>query len=939
MKKLLTAFAMGLLLLGCTHEYDDSDLRNRVTTLETKVGNLEANMKAIQTATNDGMFVQKVEELIEDGKVVGVTVTYTTGQVVTFQISGAGAETNLSAIRNSAGKLCWALNGQIIQVDGKDLEVGQTPSFSVKNGHLIVTIDGKSTDVGAMGGGLGDAIFKDIKVTGSAVVLTLDDNSTIEIPFAKAFKLVIAKTQYAVTSTEPFEVPYTVENKTENTVVDIFTDANYEAVVEADKFVITPLAVVKGSALAYADSQVGLTSIVKLTFGAEAEPDTFEITDESIEYVAEAKDATVEAHAVSNLAFEVKPQVDWIHFVETRAQNYTIVLKVDDNPAEEIRTGAVKIVRAGTDEALQTITIAQKAKEPEPKPEMEPWTPDGWNKVFDMSNYQVNSTFRWQNGLELNPRSITFQWKFFSKKWNNHKFQDQAEGGYTLYCNRLGEIAQYDESNALLLRFSNDGDADGQLCLNADFLLGRNQQKQISKDGKPYVWPTGEWVTLTIVCDGSKVYVYDDEELVTSYNARVSSSMNTWKLGRFDLSMTWDDGSLWPRAQAFNGYIAYARVWSRALGVEDIAATLCEVPADKAEGLEANWVFDGKEDKYIANTVAKNEALGLDFTDCWDGNDNRKDNGDAAAAAWKTIADSGVEGICYREKGSGGNPGGGDVEPGQPYTPAGWNKVFDMSNYQINSTFRWQNGLELNPSAITFQWKFWSNKWNNHKFQDKGEGGYTLYCNRLSEIAEYNEANALLLRFSNDGDADGQLCLNASFLGVGQKQIAKDGQPYVWPTGEWVTLTIVSDGSKVYVYDDEELVTSYNATPSVSSWKLGRFDLSMTWDDGSQWPRSQAFNGYIAYARVWSRALGVEDIAATLCEVPADKAEGLECNWVFDGKEDKYVANTVSKNEALGFDFTDCWDGNDNRKDNGDAAAAAWKAIADAGMQGICIKK
>ena len=369
MKKLLTAFALGLLLVGCARQYDDSELRNRVTTLETKVGNLEANMKAIQSATNDGMFVQKVEELTKDGKVVGVTVTYTTGQVVTFEIAGAGAETNLSAVRNAAGKLCWALNGKILQVDGKDLEVGQTPSFSVENGHLFVTVDGKKTDVGAMGGGLGDAIFKDIKVTEKAVVLTMDDNSTIEIPFAKAFKLVIAKTQYAVTSTDPIEIPYTVDNKTANTVVDVFTDANYEAAVDAEKITITPLAVVKGTALAYADSQVGLTSIVKLTFGAEAEPDTFQITDESIEYVAEAKDATVEAHAVSNLAFEVKPQVDWIHFVETRATNYTIVLSVDDNPTQEIRTGQVKIVRAGTEDVLQTITIAQKAGEAPQEPD------------------------------------------------------------------------------------------------------------------------------------------------------------------------------------------------------------------------------------------------------------------------------------------------------------------------------------------------------------------------------------------------------------------------------------------------------------------------------------------------------------------------------------------------------------------------------------------
>ena len=932
MKKLLTAFAMGLLLIGCAREYDDSELRNRVTTLETKVGNLEANMKAIQTATNDGMFVQKVEELVEDGKVVGVTVTYTTGQVVTFQISGAGADTNLSAVRNSAGKLCWALNGQIIQVDGKDLEVGQTPTFSVKNGHLFVTVDGKSTDVGAMGGGLGDAIFKDIKVTENAVVLTLDDNSTIEIPFAKAFKLVIAKTQYAVTSTDPFDIPYTVDNKTANTVVDVFTDANYEAVVDAEKITVTPLVVAKGSALAYADSQVGLTSIVKLTFGAEAEPDVFEITDESIEYVAEAKDATVEAHAVSNLAFEVKPQVDWIHFMETRATNYTIILKVDDNPTEEIRTGAVKIVRAGTEDVLQTITIAQKAGEGEPKPEMEPYTPAGWDKVFNMSDYKVNTTFIWDTPLALTPGSLTLQWKFWSNHWNNHKFNDKDENGNQLFCNRLGEFANADESKSVLFRFSNDGDADGQLCLNAGALgLG---QAQVKKDNKPYVWPTGEWVVLTLVSDGTKLSIYDDEELVASYDVNPGSS---WNFARFDLSMTWDDGSNWPLRQAFDGYTAFARVWSRALSVEDIAATLCEVPADKAEGLEMNWVFDGAEDKYVANKVEKNEAYALDFTDCWDGNGSRKDNGDAAAAAWKTLEEAGMEGICYREKGSGDNPGGGD-EPGQPYTPAGWDKVFKMSDYKVNTTFIWDTPLALTPGSLTLQWKFWSNHWNNHKFNDKDENGNQLFCNRLGEFANADESKSVLFRFSNDGDADGQLCLNAGALGLGQAQVSKDGQPYVWPTGEWVVLTLVSDGTKLSVYDDEELVASYDVNPG-SSWNFARFDLSMTWDDGSNWPLRQAFDGYTAFARVWSRALSVEDIAATLCEVPADKAEGLEMNWVFDGTEDKYVANKVEKNEAYALDFTDCWDGNGTRKDNGDAAAAAWKTLAEAGMEGICLKK
>ncbi len=894
MKRILAAFALGLLLVGCTREYDDSELRNRVTTLETKVGNLEANMLAIQSATNDGMFVQKVEELFEEGKVVGVTVTYTTGRVVSFHISGAGAETNLSAVRNAAGKLCWALNGQIIQVDGKDLEVGQTPSFSVENGHLFVTVDGKKTDVGAMGGGLGDAIFKDIKVTDKAVVLTMDDGSTIEIPFAKAFKLAIAKTQYAVTTTDPIEIPYTVENKTANTVVDVFTDANFEATVDAEKITVTPLAVAKGSALAYADSQVGLTSIVKLTFGAEAEPDIFDITDESIEYVAEAKDATVEAHAVSNLDFEVKPQVDWIHFVETRATNYTIVLKVDDNPTEEIRTGEVKIVRAGTEEVLQTIPIAQKAGEGEPAPELEPYTPAGWDKVFDMSNYQINSTFRWQDGPELNPSAITFQWKFWSNKWNNHKFQDQGEGGYTLYCNRLGEIAQYDESNSLLLRFSNAGDADGQLCLNADFLgVG---QKQVGKDGKPYVWPTGEWVTLSIVCDGTKVYVYDDEELVASYDAK---PVGAWKLGRFDLSMTWDDGSKWPRSQAFNGYIAYARVWSRALGVEDIAATLCEVPADKAEGLEANWVFDGKEDKYIANAAAKNEGLGLDFTDCWDGNDNRKDNGDAAAAAWKTLADAGMEGICYREKGSGDEPGPGPQPGGETLT----GKVFKITP-ELSENWLLENPTEL--SNATIEWHFYANSWH--------EPGMP---NRLGAVEDRSE-HGVMLRFSNGNNAGkGQLHLSASYLIGSEPQVTKQGEsaPYIFEAGMWHTLSVVMDGTNISVYDNGEFINTY-AMNSHQSFNFERLEWGMSWDerwDDTGYCTAQLFDGFIDYVRVWTVARSQSEIKAGLCDVPSN-SEGLFSYWRFtDEPDNSYMIDRAGNND-IDWDSMSQMDGSSIRQ-------------------------
>ena len=146
-----------------------------------------------------------------------------------------------------------------------------------------------------------------------------------------------------------------------------------------------------------------------------------------------------------------------------------------------------------------------------------------------------------------------------------------------------------------------------------------------------------------------------------------------------------------------------------------------------------------------------------------------------------------------------------------------------------------------------------------------------------------------------------------------------------------MVLTLVADGTNVSIYHDNTLIQTVAVNGAVSSWDFARFDLSMTWDDGNEWPRSQAFNGYTAFTRVWSRALSASEIAGTLCEVPAT-AEGLEVNWEFNAKEDVYVGNSASKNSQCELDFTECWDGNGNAKDNGDVAKAAWTSLSEAGL-------
>ena len=370
MKKILTAAAMALLILGCAKEYDDSGLRELISGLDYRVSELESSVSGIQSTIGDGKFVRKVEEYLDPdtGRTTGVTVTYTDGAVVHFNIVPTDPSQGpvVSVIRNGAGDLVWAVDGVSIKMDGKEIPVYQTPTFSIDDdGNLLVEVDGETTNLGPVTSGgatLQDGIFTDLAVTDEAVVLTLSDGSTVNIPFAEAFKLNIETAEFAFSKLEPIEIPYTVSAKTEGTVVGVagYSPKDFSVEVADEKIVVTPLR--KDAAavmMAYADSKVGLVSVVNLIVEAEG----FEITDApysaEYDYLAEGEDAVVVANAVSNIAFEVKPVDEWIHVASVKSTAYAITFKLDDNKTGEIRVGTVNVVKAETETVVQTITIAQ----------------------------------------------------------------------------------------------------------------------------------------------------------------------------------------------------------------------------------------------------------------------------------------------------------------------------------------------------------------------------------------------------------------------------------------------------------------------------------------------------------------------------------------------------------------------------------------------------
>ena len=426
MKKFFTLAVLALLAIGCAKEYDDTPIRDLIAGLDARISELESSISAIQSTVGDGKFVRKVEEYKDPdtGRTTGITVTYTDGNVVHFNIVPADPTQGpvFSVIRNGAGELVWAVDGVTVKMDGADVPVYQTPTFTIdEEGNLLVEVDGKTTNLGPVkseGATLQDGIFTNLAVTDEAVVLTLSDGSTVNIPFAEAFKLNIETTEFTFSALDPIEIPYTVSAKTEGTVVGVagYSPKEFSVAVEADKIVVTPLsAKSSGVLLAYADSKVGLTSLVSITVEAEG----FEVTDEpydiEVDYMAPGEDAVVTVNAVSNISFEVKPVEEWIHVASVRSQAYVITLKLDDNKTGEIRTGTVNVVKAGTEEIVQTIKVAQL-------PAIDEAGPKNLSKKGAANSYIVTEpgdykfwAVQGNSGIAVNPATVEVLWE----TWNN----------------------------------------------------------------------------------------------------------------------------------------------------------------------------------------------------------------------------------------------------------------------------------------------------------------------------------------------------------------------------------------------------------------------------------------------------------------------------------------------------------------------------------------
>lgn len=304
MKKILLAiFGAAFLMVGCTKEIQTyvEDLNTRVSALEDKVAQNEAAITALQTAVNQGVSIASVTENAD-----GWLITLTDGNKYQLNHGKNGTDgTN-------------GTNGK----DGKD----------------------------------GDSWITSVAIEGDIVVITTAQGE-LRIPYAKAFRLVIA--QDVAVDPGIVKVPYSVENGTAATTVDAFASAPYIAEVTAETVDITvPTPAVKGNVLVWAeDGTLGKASIKKINLeGPYA-------TVSEVTPIA-GVGGTIEVPVVSNVEIAVLDETeDWLSYKETKATTYTVVLTAAANEGDA-RSSSVKVVRKSDNTVLETITIAQKAAAP-----------------------------------------------------------------------------------------------------------------------------------------------------------------------------------------------------------------------------------------------------------------------------------------------------------------------------------------------------------------------------------------------------------------------------------------------------------------------------------------------------------------------------------------------------------------------------------------------
>lgn len=249
MKKLTTFAIMTMAIILSSCKYNDDDIWNSVHNLEGRVAKLEelcqqmntnvSSLHTIVTALQSNDYITGITPIVENGKEIGYTITFSKSDAITIYhgrdghdgidgtngSDGADGVTPVIGVRQDVdGIYYWTLNGDWLTddsgnkikaegtdgkdgadgadgsdgtdgtdgtngQDGQDGQDGITPKFKIENDYWFISYDngatwtqlGKATGEDGADGVNGDSIFKGVTQDDDNVYFELADGSVITV--------------------------------------------------------------------------------------------------------------------------------------------------------------------------------------------------------------------------------------------------------------------------------------------------------------------------------------------------------------------------------------------------------------------------------------------------------------------------------------------------------------------------------------------------------------------------------------------------------------------------------------------------------------------------------------------------------------------------------------------------------------------------------------
>lgn len=400
LKLLFGTFAIGMILFaGCS--YDDTDIRNKVEKLDTRLTELEKVVKEINI--NVGSLMTVVEALKTEDRIESVLpLEDGTGYIITFSKSGPitiyhgkdgedGKTPAISVGQDVDGLYYWKVNGDWLY-DGENkipaTSKTEIPQIRVNedSGHFELSFDGETwQDIGSAGGA---GIFKDVIDGEDEVTFILSgDKEPIVIPKAQKFALIVDNTSVPVeTPGASIMVSYTVVAADKGTtveaiatggfVIESITSQTIENEVKGSVTIQIPDPLpVDGKVFLFAVNSKGTPSMRILSF----EKGEFNL-DVLGNLNVKAEGGEILLSVMTNYNYTIEAP-EWItHKVEvlTRAVRMEMItLTIEENKEAE-RSASVSFVDGMT--VRHTITVTQEGvsiEEPGYKGPIEDWKDDG----------------------------------------------------------------------------------------------------------------------------------------------------------------------------------------------------------------------------------------------------------------------------------------------------------------------------------------------------------------------------------------------------------------------------------------------------------------------------------------------------------------------------------------------------------------------------------